>query len=115
MVCEPQERFDLGDTDKERRIFILEGIITVLSGALVFWLLPDSPATASFLTAREKDILCQRLQSDSGGSGNVQTAEPFQKKYLIAALTDWKIWLSVIVYWGNSISTYGYVAAMDKL
>jgi hypothetical protein len=94
--------------DHGSRIFILEGIVTVSSGAIIIWLLPDSPATASFLTAREKDILCQRLENDSGGLGNIQTAESFQKKYLIAALTDWKIWLSVIVYWGNSISTYGY-------
>jgi hypothetical protein len=95
------------ETDGQCRIFILEGIFTALTGFAILFLMPNSPATASFLTAQERDLLCQRLESDSGGSGNVQTSERFQMKYLTAALTDWKIWLSVIVYWGNSISTYG--------
>lgn len=29
-------------------------------------------------------------------------------KYLTSALTEWKIWLAVIIYWGNSISLYGF-------
>lgn len=29
-------------------------------------------------------------------------------KYLLSALTEWKIYLAVIIYWGNSIALYGF-------
>ncbi|KAF9894345.1 hypothetical protein FE257_007848 [Aspergillus nanangensis] len=51
-----------------RWIFILEGIITVLVGASLPWILPDSPDTASFFTEDEKKFMAARLDSDSGTS-----------------------------------------------
>jgi sugar phosphate permease len=87
-----------------RWIFILEGIVTVVVGATLYWILPDSPQTASWLEPWEQQYLINRLAQDSGTKGGrVQTAEKFQWRYIIAALTDFKIWLAVIVYWGNSI------------
>lgn len=82
-----------------RWIFILEGILTVVVGVFMPWALPDSPATASFLTDAEKQLVSSRLLQDMGsGAGH---KEKFQWKYLFAALTDWKIYLAVIIYWGN--------------
>jgi hypothetical protein len=37
----------------------------------------------------------------------VKTDEPFQWKFFWAALKDWKIYLSVVIYWGNAICSYG--------
>lgn len=92
-----------------RWIFILEGIVTVVVGATLYWILPDSPQTASWLEPWEQQYLINRLAQDSGTKGGrVQTAEKFQWRYIIAALTDWKIWLAVVVYWGNSIPLYGF-------
>lgn len=92
-----------------RWIFILEGIVTVVVGATLYWILPDSPQTASWLEPWEQQYLINRLAQDSGTkSGRVQTAEKFQWRYIIAALTDWKIWLAVLIYWGNSIPLYGF-------
>jgi hypothetical protein len=89
------------------RILILEGLCTVIVGMACPFLLPNGPASAKFLSMEEKTFLSQRLENDSGGSGRLQTAETFQMRYVIAALTDWKIYLSVLIYWGNSICTYG--------
>ena len=75
-----------------------------MTGVVVWFIMPNSPTESKFLTSREQEILCHRLENDNG---QVQTAEKFQKKYVWAALLDWKIWLSVLVYWGNSICTYG--------
>jgi hypothetical protein len=50
----------------ESRIFIIEGILTVVVGfAARFWVC-DWPETAKFLTEEERLILTTRLQVDSG-------------------------------------------------
>lgn len=86
---------------------ILEGTLTVIVGCLCPFILPNSPATASFLTAPEKTYIIQALQNDSGSTGRVETAEKYHKRYIIAALKDIKIYISVLIYWGNAISNYG--------
>lgn len=86
---------------------LLEGLLTIVVGLACPFLLPNGPSTARFLSQDEKQFLAQRLKDDSGSTGQVQTEEKFQRRYLIAALTDWKIYLSVLIYWGNSICTYG--------
>lgn len=85
-----------------RWIFILEGILTVLIGASVPWVLPDSPDRASWLTPEEKHVIKTRLQYDAGTAGaKVGSQDSFQWKYLKEALMDWKIYLGCIIYWGN--------------
>lgn len=98
------EKMDgLGGLSGWRWIFIMEGIVTVVVGAAVPWVLPDSPASAHFLTPEEKVFIKTRLEEDSGtSSGRVQTAEPFQWKFVTAALLDWKLWFSVLIFWGNT-------------
>ncbi|KIX03060.1 uncharacterized protein Z518_06610 [Rhinocladiella mackenziei CBS 650.93] len=92
-----------------RWIFILEGIFTVVVGTTLPWTLPDSPETASFLTQAERDFINRRLVQDAGTSaGTVRTRDSFKWRYLRAALTDWKIYFTVIIYWGNSICLYGF-------
>lgn len=88
-----------------RWIFILEGIVTVAVGATLYWTLPDSPATCSFLTQQEKSIIDRRLMQDAGTkAGHVSTDDGFQWRFLKEALLEWKIWFAVIIYWGNSVS-----------
>lgn len=88
---------------------MLEGLVTVIVGFVCFFFLPNSPATATFLKPEERAFLIERLKNDNGGtSGKVDTNEKFQWKYMKDALTDWKIYISVLIYWGNAISTYGY-------
>jgi sugar phosphate permease len=98
-----------------RWIFILEGIVTVLAGATLYWDSPDSPQSAGWLEPWEQQYLINHLAQDTGTkSGRVQTSESFQWSYIIAALTDWKIWLAVIVYWGNSIPLYGFTYSAPR-
>lgn len=86
-----------------RWIFILEGALTVLTGFVVFWALPNSPETSTWLTPRERQFIRFRLEQDSGTKeGRVNTNEKFEMKYLIRALTDWKLWFTVLIYWGST-------------
>lgn len=94
-----------------RWIFILEGILTVCVGVTIPWLLPDSPSDASFLEQSEKDFILATLRQDVGVEGNSSTTankDRFQWKHIKEVLLDWKIYLAVLIYWGNSISTYGF-------
>jgi len=99
-----------------RWIFILEGIVTVVVGAVLYWILPDSPQSAGWLEPWEQQYLINRLAQDTGTKGGrVQTSESFQWSYIVSALTDWKIWLAVIVYWGNSIPLYGFTYSAPSI
>ncbi|MCD9588126.1 MFS transporter [Streptomyces sp. 8ZJF_21] len=44
-----------------RSLFLVEGLFTVLSGILIYSLLPDRPAGATWLTPREKDAIQRQL------------------------------------------------------
>lgn len=57
-----------------------------------------------------------RLESDSGHStGRVATDEGFQWNSLKSALLEWKIWLAVIVYWGDAITLYGFTYSAPSI
>ncbi|KAL0261306.1 hypothetical protein SLS55_005003 [Diplodia seriata] len=87
-----------------RWIFILEGIATVCIGACCFALLPNSPETATFLTAAERRFLVRRLQTDSGTeTGHVETEDLFHWPTIRAALVEWKIWFAIIIYWVSTV------------
>lgn len=93
----------LGGQEGWRWIFIIEGIVTVLVGTIVPFALPDSPATASWLTEDEKTVIRHRLERDSGTSqGIVSTGEKYQWRFIKSAVTDWKIWFTVFIFWGNT-------------
>ncbi|KAK4493818.1 hypothetical protein PRZ48_015003 [Zasmidium cellare] len=89
--------------------FILEGIFTVVAGSGLYWLLADSPQTASFLKAWEAEAINRRLEQDSGTSeGSVGMNDKFSWKVFRSALFEWKIWVAVIVWWGNCIPLFGF-------
>ncbi|TVY83547.1 putative transporter [Lachnellula suecica] len=110
----------IGGLSGWRWIYILEGILTVAIACTLPWTLPDSPQRANFLTTGEKGYINRRLEQDAGTSaGTVRTLDTFKWKYLVAALTEWKLYFGMIAYWGNSaptiINQLGYTAANAQL
>jgi MFS family permease len=90
-------------------IFILEGLVPIFCSFFIWWLLPDSPETARFLKKHEKEFLINRLALETGsGTGRVTNADKIKWKHVKAALSEWKIWASVVMFWGNTIGVYGY-------
>ena len=49
-------------------IFILEGILTVLVSFVFFFLIPDFPEEAKWLTEEERSYVTARLRADQGKS-----------------------------------------------
>jgi ACS family allantoate permease-like MFS transporter len=67
------------------------GLVTVCFGSSLWWILPDSPHTAKFLTERERVIAVERLKSNKTGVKNVH-----HKQYQVfEALRDVKVWMLV--------------------
>lgn len=46
-------------------IFSLEGPVTVVPGALSFWIIMDFPDNAKFVTEEERTVVIRRLQGDN--------------------------------------------------
>jgi ACS family tartrate transporter-like MFS transporter len=67
-------------------MYILEGIPTLGLGFLALWGLPDNPRKASFLSAREKEVVMARL------SGEVRP----QVHGLGEMVKDWRVWALII-------------------
>lgn len=81
-------------------MFIIFGIFTIGVGLSLWWLLPDSPTTAPWLTERERIIAVERLKENKTGIKNT-THKPEQVK---EALTDPKVWLLVIAVFVHNMT-----------
>lgn len=71
-------------------IFILEGLASVIVGAVSFWLIQDFPDTARFLSEAERKFVIRRLQNDGQFSAGGEEA---RWKYIWRSIIDWKTWV----------------------
>jgi hypothetical protein len=85
-------------------------------GCTLPWKLPDSPQTASFLAPVEKEYITRRLEQDAGNSaGKVHMLESYEWSYLKSALTEWKIFLAVIIYWRTITCLYRFTYSAPSI
>ncbi|KAJ9607705.1 hypothetical protein H2200_007783 [Cladophialophora chaetospira] len=97
-------------------IFILEGLIPVAGSFCVWFLLPDNPETARFLTKDEKEFIINRLALETGsGHGRVTNADRIRFHHVKAAFKEWKIWAAVVIFWANTIGVYGFTATVPSV
>jgi MFS family permease len=47
-----------------RNIFFFEGLVSVLAACLGLWILPNSPASATFLNDKDRQIACERMHRE---------------------------------------------------
>lgn len=70
-------------------MFLIFGLLTTVVGVGLWFVLPDSPVTASFLNERERIIAVARLQGNKTGVKNTE----HKREQVWEALTDIKVWL----------------------
>jgi hypothetical protein len=70
----------IGGLDGWRWIFIIEGLMTVVLGIVLPFMMWDSPDQASFFSAEEKVYFCRRLRLDYNTGG--KDGEKFKWKYV---------------------------------
>ncbi|KAF2733829.1 MFS general substrate transporter [Polyplosphaeria fusca] len=111
----------IGNYEGWRWIFILEGLVTVLMGIAVFWLLPDSPAHGAgrWLTHDEARFLelnhnltrgIQKPKFNADGK-----KQKFQWSILWAVLKDWQIYLQAMIFASNAVPNYGLKFTMPQI
>ncbi|KAK2739568.1 hypothetical protein FQN57_006530 [Myotisia sp. PD_48] len=94
-----------------RWLFILEGLLPVLTSFFIWHYLPDDPTSARFLTLKEREFIVNRLAIETGsGRGRVTNADKITVAHVVAALKEWKIWVAIVMTVGISIGVYGFSA-----
>jgi hypothetical protein len=71
------------------RIFILEGVFSILYAILAFFVIPGFPKDATFLTDEERTVLLARLEEERGN-------EKVSMRHInwVSILLNWKVWLA---------------------
>ncbi|SPO07400.1 related to allantoate permease [Cephalotrichum gorgonifer] len=85
-------------------IFMIEGITTVIIGAICWWMVFDWPDTATFLSPNDRIRVQRRLAMDRQG----YTAEDFDKRYVYAAVKDWKTYGYMVIFMGCTAPLYAF-------
>lgn len=70
-------------------LMIITGIITLITSVLFWFLFPDSPTTAWFLTPAERVAAIRRIQVNQSGVENKR----FKKEQFLETIKDPKTWL----------------------
>lgn len=84
-------------------VFITTGCLTIFLGFLMVLHLPDTPASAWFLTDKEKKLLVERIRKNQQGFGN----RHFKMHQFKEALLDVKTWLFFVFSFANNIPNGG--------
>jgi ACS family tartrate transporter-like MFS transporter len=90
-------------------LFVLEGLPAVLLGIVIFFILPENPKEARFLSAEEKDALAARLAADDEAPGLSQDHG------VLAALRDPRILLLGLANIGIMGCTYAFNLSMPLI
>jgi MFS transporter, ACS family, tartrate transporter len=82
-------------------LFLVEGLPAVLLGIAFFFLLPDNPASAKWLTEDERFCIMQRLPAPSG--------EAHRNDSIISALRDPRVWQLGLFMFLMLATGYAYI------
>ncbi|RPD60540.1 MFS general substrate transporter [Lentinus tigrinus ALCF2SS1-7] len=85
-------------------IFIIEGMATVVVGAISFFILVDFPHTATFLTPEERAWVVHRKKYDNSSVGE---EEHFELRHIWETLLDWQVWAHILIYMSIITPLYG--------
>ncbi|KAL3462760.1 MFS transporter [Aspergillus heterothallicus] len=87
-----------------RWVFIIESILTCVVAAGCFFVLPDFPEQATWLTDEERRALQKKLSRDTSG---IDSAPPVDWRFVLKTVTDPKIIIGGAMYFGQIVTAYG--------
>jgi hypothetical protein len=85
-------------------LFLIVGLLTVLTAPVLYWRLDNGPATARFLTPEERLIACQRVADNQGGKQSTEFNWPQAWEALWSPLSWGFVILSFCWNAGASVS-----------
>ncbi|KAL9101212.1 MAG: hypothetical protein Q9163_003494 [Psora crenata] len=95
----------IGGYNGWRWIFIIEGLATIVAALFARPFIVDWPEKSRFLTPDERQLLLRRLKEDISDV----RMDRLDKNARRRAFSDWKIYLSILMYLG--VTTTGYSTA----
>ncbi|KAK8118695.1 nicotinamide mononucleotide permease [Apiospora kogelbergensis] len=82
-----------------RLLFLVEGFPSIVIAVIAWSVVPDSPQTARYLTARERKVAHLRLRHEKGQSRNPSKHAPESRlKAVLSVLLDPKAWLTAVMF-----------------
>ena len=94
---------DAGGLRAWQWLFLLEGIPSILAGAVAIFFLDDNPSRAKWLTSGERGLLLERLHEEEDAK---RSGGEFRHR-LMDAFKSGQVWLLCIVYFGFVMANYG--------
>jgi sugar phosphate permease len=94
-----------------RWLFIIEGAISLVIGAVCWLSLPTSPQTAWFLSEEEKSTMVLIKERNHP----FKETEGFSWKQVVMALTDPLVWLASVSLFCASIALFGFGTFLPTL
>ncbi len=93
-----------------RALFLVEGFPSVLAAVAAWYYIPDSPAKARYLTARERKVAVLRLQSEQhhshshGSASGTTLARRLDLKDVLSIILDPKSYLTALMFLSVNVS-----------
>ncbi|BCS03062.1 uncharacterized protein AKAW2_61326A [Aspergillus luchuensis] len=88
-----------------RWVFIIEGVLTCVVAIGCFFVVPDFPEDAKWLTEEERAFLRDKLAKDVGKSA---ADASMTWRDIAAVFKDYKIFIGGLMYFGQVVTAYGY-------
>ena len=94
-----------------RWIFIIEGLVTCVVAFASYWIIPDWPETAKFLSTTEREVLLHRIAVDTASA----RMDRWDSKTSKRIFSDPKIYLGILMYLGivSNLRIWGNMPALS--
>ncbi|OJJ38371.1 hypothetical protein ASPWEDRAFT_168283 [Aspergillus wentii DTO 134E9] len=94
-----------------RWLFIIFGLVTFFWGLVMLFVIPDSPASAKFLSEEEKLLANERLRANQAG----YKSNKLDRGQIVEAVVDYKTWMLALYVLGCNIPNGGFTAFSSQI
>lgn len=92
-----------------RTLFLICGAVTSAAGVIFYVFMPNGPADAWFLTAREKEVLSLRMVKDREGGDKTSFSVAQLKETLLDPKAWFVFWFGVLVTMQSPVLTVSLI------
>lgn len=93
-----------GPIEPWRALFLVEGFPSILVAIVAWYIIPDSPSTARYLTARERKVASLRLRRPAPSSSSAKPQSGINPHDLLATLLDPKAYLTALMFFSVNVA-----------